>query len=119
MPIGIRIKAIFNGAELWNLLRFVVKGITFFVVVASSAAPPALGEFYNLNYRLSAVDFTSAGDQVDSYVDRLILGSYTNDTAYLNYTNELSPNATENNQFNGGTGGTVSPHGPRRRKGGP
>ena len=88
-------------------------------MLSSATAQPRGDHFYDLNYRLSAVDFTSAGDQVDSYVDRLILGSYTNDTAYLNYTNELSPNATENNQFNGGTGGTVSPHGPRRRKGGP
>ena len=85
----------------------------FLVVVAFSAAPPAFGEVYNHNYRLSAVDFYSAGDQVDYDVDGLVFGSYTNDTAYLNNTDELDHAASENKQFRGGTCGTVSPHGRR------
>ena len=83
------------------------------IVVASSVAPPTFGETFNHNYRLSAVDFSSAGDQVDYDVDGLVFGSYTNDTAYLNNTGELDHAASENKQFRGGTSGTVSPHGRR------
>ena len=87
--------------------------VRFSIVVASSVAPPTFGETFNHNYRLSAVDFSSAGDQVDYDVDGLVFGSYTNDAAYLNNTNELDHAASENKQFRGGTGGTVSPHGRR------
>ena len=89
------------------------------IVVAFSVAQPTTGDTFKTNYRLSAVDSFSAGDQVDYNVDGLVLGSYTNDTAYLDYTNDLDHNAAENNQFNSGTGGTVSPYGPRRWRGGP
>ena len=89
------------------------------IVVAFSAAPPATGDTFKTNYRLSAVASHAAGDQVDYNVDGLILGSYTNDTAYPNYSNELDYNAAESNQFDSGTCGTVSPYGPRRWRGGP
>ena len=102
-----RIRGILCSASLQK------RDLIFIAVVASLAALPAFRENFNNNYRLSAVDFSSAGDQVDYDVDGLVFGSYTNDTAYLNNTDELDHAASENKQFRGGTCGTVSPHGRR------
>ena len=57
---------------------------------------PSTGDTFNLNNWISAVVSISVGDLVDIHVDGLVLGPYSNDIAYFNYSNELGYNAAEN-----------------------